>query len=444
MTSPPPSGGAIPPHPDSLWAATGGEEEAAPILTGDIHADAAVVGGGFVGLRAALGLAEAGAKVVVLEAARIGWGASGRSGGQVNPLPPVWSPEEIESRVPAPFARRFMNAALGSADEIFALIERLNISCGARRCGWLRVAHCRAAAEVLRKQCDSWRKFGADIHPVEKERLREMVGSDRFLFGALTPAGGCLRPLDYVRGLARAAQSAGARIFIGSPAVDISPRPGGWAVRAPQGRALAGKVLICTNGHTGGLVPGLAGMVFPLVSIQSSTAPLDAEQAREILPGGTTLSDTRRVIFYGRREPDNRFLFGSLGRLDDSRRPEEFARLRAEAERIFPRLRGVRWERQWSGRVAATRNHMPILRECAPGILAGVGCNGRGVAMSAALGRALAKRALGSPESESVFPPGPFRAWPPRFLSVPAAALAMRWMRFRDESEVRRRDAGAD
>lgn len=425
------------PHPNSLWTAIGGSEFDAPPFFGKHRADVVVVGGGFTGLRAALGLAESGARAVVLEAMRIGWGASGRSGGQINPLPPVWGVEEIENFVPPPFAGRYIKAALNSADEIFSLVGRLNIACGARRCGWLRVAHCRPAGEIMRKQCDSWRRMGADIRLLEGDELNAIVGSNRFSSGMLMPAGGCLRPLDYVRGLACAARTAGATIFAGSPAIEVSPRTGGWTIKTPRGEISAKKVLICTNAHTGGLHSGLTRLVLPLVSIQAATAPLDANLAREILPGGTTLSDTRRVIFYGRLEPDNRFLFGSLGRIDGEGHPVKFARLRMEAEKIFPRLRGARWEHQWGGRVAVTRNHMPILCELAPGLMAGMGYNGRGVAMSAVMGRALAERALGQPAMECVFPPGPFRGWPPRFIAIPAASLAMEWMRFRDEAEVR-------
>ena len=423
-------------HPRSLWVATARPEEIeAQALSGDRRADVVIVGGGFTGLRAAIALAEAGAETVVLEAKRIGWGASGRSGGQVNPLPHR-TPAEIRQRLPAPFAERFLRTTLRSADELFDFIRVRGLDCEPRQQGWLRVAHCPRAADVLRRQTDDWQRAGADVVSLEGAELAGHVGSDFFAAGALFRRAGCIQPLSYVRTLARCAQAAGALIHIGSPATSIAPVTGGWSVRTPGGRITAEKVILCVNGYADDLHPSLARSIVPLTSVQAATARLPEEAAKEILPHGQTIADSRRTIFYGRREPDGRVVFGVLGRMDEHGGSPDLARLRAAATEVFPALEGVRWEYEWGGRVAKTADHLPHLHEPAPGLLAGLGYNGRGVAMSNVMGRTLAERALGGRAVDSVLPTTPIRAQALRHFAGFGLRAAIRWMEWRDRREI--------
>lgn len=426
-------------HPNSYWAATAGEEVAGAALVGAHDADVAVVGGGFTGLRAALLLAESGAQVTVVEAARIGWGASGRNGGQVNPLLPMNTPQDIARMYGKKFSERIVRATVKCADELFHLIRRYEIDCRARQNGWVRVAHCRSAAEKMRRHSERWREAGAQIEFLSGGELSRALGSNFFALGALAARGGCIHPLRYARELARRAMAAGAVLYTESPALALHKKNGTWEMRTPRGRVRAKQIILCTNGYTDQLFPRLANSIIALTSVQAATRPLAPAVARAILPGGRTFADTRRTIFYGRCEPDHRFLIGSLGKFGSDGAAVDFRILRTEAEKIFPRLRGAEWEHQWGGRLAVTHDRVPHLHEPSPGLLAGLGYNGRGVAMANLMGRVLAERALGKPPAEAVFPTTSLKKHPFSGLKFPGVPLAMGWMRLRDRWETRRR-----
>jgi len=428
-----------PMHPNSYWAATAGEEVAAAALVGEHDADVAVVGGGFTGLRAALLLAESGAQVRLVEAARIGWGASGRNGGQVNPLLPVNTPQDIARMYGKKFAERIVHATVECADELFNFIRRHQMDCRARRNGWLRVAHCRGAAEKMRRHSERWREAGAQIEFLSGGELNRALGSNFFTLGALAARGGCIHPLRYARELARRAMAAGVVVYTESPALALHKTNGMWEMRTPRGRVRARQIILCANGYADRLLPRLANSIIALTSVQAATRPLPPAETRAILPGGRTFADTRRTIFYGRCEPDHRFIIGSLGKFGSDGAAADFHKLRAEAERIFPRLRGAKWEYQWGGRIAVTHDRVPHLHEPAPGLLAGLGYNGRGVAMANLMGRVLAERALGKPPAEAVFPTTSLKNYPFSRLKFPGVPLAMCWMRLRDRWEIRRR-----
>ena len=230
--------------------------------------------------------------------------------------------------------------------------------------------------------------------------------------GVLSPKGGAVQPLSLVRGLAKAARKAGARIFRNAP-VSAADRSGSeWVLRAGRNRVRAQSVVLATNGYTDGLAPGLARSVLPLYPVQIATDALNDDEIGSILPDGHTIADTRRMIIYARREPGNRMVFGGMGfrRLLGGLGGRQW--LLRDVARIFPGLRGVDWRYFWGGRIALTTDRIPHLHEPAPGMMAGLGYNGRGVAMSLIMGRVMAERLLGAGPEALPFPISPIKPVP--------------------------------
>jgi len=380
--------------PPSLWAATAEPAVPAPPLAGPAEADVCVVGGGFTGLSAALHLAEAGKHVVLLEAAEPGWGASGRNGGQVNP---GWKvlPSEIRARYGEARGERVARMAHATCDLVFDLIERFRIPCDALRPGYLQAAFGRRGRRAQDGWAREWSGYGAEVELLDRRAFADLLGTDAYEGGMRDPRGGNLQPLSYARGLARAAAGLGARIHGGSPAAGIEPQGAGWRVTTPAGRVSAEQVVIGTNGYTGTLWPGLNQAVVPVASFIVASRPLSQNLASSVLPGRHAVSETRRVLHYFRMDRENRFVFGGRGRLFDSVDHGHMDHLKAAARRLYPQLGEVDWDYGWGGYVAVTRDHMPRLVRLAPGVFAGLGYNGRGVAMATMMGKQLSLAVLG-------------------------------------------------
>ncbi len=344
----------------------------------------AVVGAGYTGLAAALALAERGARVVVLEARQIGYGASGRNGGQVIPGLKL-DPDALDRRF-GEATTAFVGAA---AQTTFALIERLKIDCGAARAGWIQATVKVSHREAIARRVEQWRRRGAPVEALDTDAIGRLTGSRRFVGGWRDARAGVLHPLDYVRGLARAAERAGARLHTLSPVERLVRTGPGWRLMTSHGSVDAGDVVLAANGYTDALWPGLKSTIVPARSCQIATAPLPAELQAQILPGGEAVSDTRRIGVYFRIGPGGRLLVGGRGPFHEPRAPQDYQRLREALVWLYPEAAGFEIEHYWSGRVAMTADHLPHLHQPAPGVIAALGYNGRGVALATALGLAI-------------------------------------------------------
>ncbi|WP_232823108.1 NAD(P)/FAD-dependent oxidoreductase [Oceanibium sediminis] len=422
-------------HP--LWRDTAPAGEDHPPLSGDHRADVTVIGAGFTGLRAALMLAEAGTRVIVLDAGDVGYGASGRTGGQVNPMLPFNTPNRLRALLGPVYFERLAQTSLGSADELFALIERYRIDCQPRQNGWLRVLHSPRALKEARAGMAAWNAFGAGMEEVDGATLAKLSGTTAYRAGVLTPRGGAVQPLALARGLAEAAKSRGAAIHGQSAVTTLERRDGAWHVRTARGAVTSDWVIVATNGYTGGLIPTLPRSILPVTPAQIATDPLPDEVISSILPGGHTISDSRRIIMYARREPDGRMIFGGLGQRGRDGRVGGFDWLARDAARVFPQLAQVRWRYRWSGVIALTDDHLPHLHEPEPGLLAGLGYNGRGVAMANVMGRVMAERVLGAAPETLPFPLSPIRAMPLRGARIAGMGSAIKVLRLLDRLETR-------
>jgi glycine/D-amino acid oxidase-like deaminating enzyme len=417
--------------PKSLWAATAPPAPDTPKLEGEARTDAVIVGGGFTGLSAALHLAETGAKVILLEAAEPGWGASGRNGGQVI-AGFKYDPGELAAKFGPVAGVRLAEFADGTADLVFGLIERYKISCTAARTGWIQAAHCAKARRTLENRAGHWQRLGAPVEVLDAKAVAAATGTEIYSGAMLDRRGGVLQPLAYARGLAKAAQAVGAQIHGESPARRIVPDGKSWRVESSQGAVIANQVLLCTNAYTDALWPGLARSVIPAFSYQIATVPLGDNLRAGILPKGEGVSDTRRLLRYFRLDPQGRLILGGRGRFKETEEPAFYRGIANELRGLFPRLETVDLEFHWSGQVALTLDHMPHLHELAPGVTAALGYNGRGVAMATAVGKLLAERVQGRPLADLPLPASPLKPVPFHGLRQPALAAAVTWKRALD------------
>lgn len=397
-------------------------------LHGETYADFVVVGGGLTGTRTALGLAESGANVVLLEAKDIGWGASGRSGGQCNPM---WraTPEELSQRFGNACGQRLVETTLASADALFADIAKYDVDCDPEQNGWVQAAHSRSAQASLETIAAGWNNAGAKIKLLDRAETTRVSGSTAYGFSLFHPNGGHVHPLSLTRGYARAAIGFGARLHTESPVKGMARVGSKWKVTTPNGSVTAERVILTTNAYSDGLWPKLRQTYFPLVSVSLATAPLTAEQQATVLPNAVTISDSRRAIYYSRYDRDRRLIFGCVGSNgDDPKTLGGIGRLQRGLQTVFPQLAGIGIETSWAGQIAVTPDMMPHLHEPETGVLAALGFSGRGIAMTSVMARTLVKKALGADDNTLPFPVSPIHPIPFHWAArqvVPLAAPAM-------------------
>ena len=403
-------------------------------MEGDQKADVAIVGGGFTGLSAALHLALGGADVAVLEAGEPGWGASGRNGGQVIPGLKE-DPREILKRFGPEQGEAMIKAGGDAADLVFDLIRQHDIDCDSQQTGWIQAAHTKGMLSTLRLRHDDWAARDANVAWLEQDQLSQRLGNGRYHGGWIDKRGGGVQPLGYARGLARAAQKHGARIHGSSLVQSLRREAKGWRLETPQGVLTAEKVILATNGYTDGLWPGLEQSVVPVFSVQVATAPLGENIRGKILGGGEVLSDTHRVLWYFRQDGQGRLIMGGGGSAYESGAAKIYEGLRDRIRDLLPEAGDVPFEFAWNGKVAVTTDHYPHLHELAPGLWAGLGFNGRGVAMATMMGKIMADRALETTDPTYTFPTSPVRSLPLHGLRGIAVTATRAYYRFRDALE---------
>ena len=423
--------------PASLWTATALPGPACPPLTGEQRADVCVIGGGYTGLSSALHLAGVGAEVVLLEAGEPGVGASGRNGGQVIPGLKL-DPDELEAQYGPERGARLTELVGGAADLVFDLVRRHAIECEARQDGWIKAAHSPAALRAAGRTAEQWRRRGAPVEALDRLRIAELTGTDAYLGGFVDHRAGVVHPLRYARGLAWASQRAGARLHGETLATGLGRSGSEWVVATARGSVRAPQVVIATNGYTdlaapSGPWPRLAEAVIPVYSYLVATTPLPDAARRTILPKGQAVSDSRRLLRYFRLDAAGRLVMGGRGTYRESSDPADYRPIMASARELYPELGAPEWEFVWGGKVALTLDHLPHLIELAPGVHAGLGYNGRGVAMATVMGKLLADRAQGL--GEGVFPTTPLRPVPFHRWRRPVVELATTWKRLVDRLE---------
>lgn len=398
--------GETPRLPASLWADIAIPAPPTGALAGELDVDVAIVGAGFAGLSAALELSGRGARVALIEAAEPGWGASGRNNGQVVPGLKL-DPDEIETVCGAEHGARLVQWAGEAPDVVFDLIEKHRIRCQPTTNGWIEMAYTQHAVARIEARCAQWAARGAPVAMVPRERLASMLGTPAYIAGWSDHRGGTIDPLSYVRGLAGAAIAGGARIFSGTPALELSLASGKWSVRTPLGRLKADKVVVATGAYADEIVPGLRRSIVPTRIAQIASAPLDDRQLSTILPCRQAASDTRRLLTSFRISPDGRLMIAGAWATGSVQDASLLPRLHRVARELFGHLGPLRWEYGWSGYFPVTSDRLPHVHESNDGVICALGCNGRGIAVSTAMGRLVAERILGKAEQDMALAPTP-------------------------------------
>jgi gamma-glutamylputrescine oxidase len=401
-------------------------------LRGDVHADVCVIGGGIAGCSAALHLAARGYKVALLEARFIGYGASGRSGGQTI-FGLAASQQSLVAQIGAADARRLFELSIEALDVTQALIREHSIDCD------YRPNHVHVATKPRHLQ--ELRDWNRELHDeygyqsvrlLDRAELQAHVRSERYLGGLIDPRSGHLHPLNYTQGLARAAEAAGARIFENTQALSYADGAE-VRIRTAQGGVRCRYLVLCGNAYLGPLAPALARRVLGVGTYIIATQPLDPARARALLPSNAAIADINWILDYFRLSADHRILFG--GRVSYSAfEPKRLAEsMRRRMVRVFPQIADVKVEYTWGGYLDITLSRAPDFGRLAPNVFYLQGFSGHGMSLTGLAGKLVAEAVAGTAERFDVFARLPHRDFPGgRWLRRPSLVLAMLYYRIRD------------
>ena len=424
---------AVTGHIDSWYAASTPPQPPRPALQGDIDTDICVIGGGIAGCSTALHLAERGYRVVLLEAHRVGWGASGRSGAQA--IPGIaCGQHKLQALVGDADARRIWDVSVEGLRLQRELIARHGIDCDLRT-GQMHVAIKPRQERELREEVATLHgEYGYDsIRMVEREELRAILATDRYIAGNYDSAGGHLHPLKYTQGLAAAAERAGVRIFEDSRALAYARVAGALEVTTATGRVRCRSLALCGNAWLGPFAPALSRKIMGVGTYIVATQPLGAERAAALIRNDAAVTDINWVIDYFRRSADHRLLFG--GRVSYSGLDPLGTRraTRARMLAVFPQLADADIEHAWGGYVDITMNRAPHFGRLETDVYFLQGFSGHGIALTGVAGKLLAEAIGGTAERFDLFARIPHRDFPGgAALRRPALVLAMLWYRMRD------------
>lgn len=417
--------------PESWYAATSEPPDALPVLKGEARADVCVVGAGFTGLSAALHLAEAGLDVVLLEAQRVGFGASGRNGGQLG-TGQRQDQRSLEKMLGPDDAAKCWDLAEDAKNLVKSLIARHKIDC------YLKpgIAHaCFCASEVEEEHADArhlQERYGYNqIETLDAEAFHALCPSPAYRGGTLDMGAAHLHPLRYALGLARAASDAGVRIFERAEVHGIDDGTPA-TVRTGQGRVTADHVILACNGYLGGLNRQVAARVMPINNFIIATEPL-GDDAAHVLTRDVAVADTKFVVNYFRLSHDKRLLFGG-GESYGYRFPRDIAgTVTKPMLEIYPHLRDTRIDYAWGGTLAITMKRLPYLARLSPTMLSASGYSGHGVGTATHAGRLMADAVRGEAAGFDTMSRLPVPRFPggPTFRS-PLLILAMSWYAMRD------------
>lgn len=417
--------------PDSWYAASTAHPPMRPCLTGAQRADVAIIGAGFTGLWAALTLARAGRKVIVLDAHRAGFGASGRNGGQVGSgynTGQAWLEKKLGQTKAHALWDLTEDAKRQLRDFCASHAPEARYTPG--------VAHGAYTPAEARELYEEAEHLGAhysynNIETLDRHAMQSLVRTRHYKGGVLDTGAGHVHPLRYALDLAREAEAAGATLYDRSEVTRITP--GAPAVlQTPKGHVTADQVIVAGNGYLPGIAPPVAARVMPINSFICATEPL-GDKWQEVLARDIAVADSKFVVNYYRMSEDRRLLFGGRENYGIGFPSDISTALVARMTSLFPQLKGTRIDHVWGGSLAITMTRLPCLIAAAPNILSGSGFSGHGVALSGMAGRIMAEATMGQADRFDLMSNLPTPRFPGGSAArAPLLALAMTWYSLRD------------
>jgi gamma-glutamylputrescine oxidase len=401
-------------------------------LAGGIETDIAVVGGGLAGCSAALHLAQRGFRVTLLEANFVGYGASGRSGGQTI-FGLAAGQKALEAQVGRDAARRMFDMSVEALDLIQSIMREHGIACD------YRPNHVHAATkprhlDELREWFDELKEAYRyqSVHLLDREELQSHVRSARYLGGLLDTRSGHLHPLKFTQGVARAAEAAGAVIYEGTRAIRFEEGES-ILVHTAMGEVRCRHLVLCGNAYLGSLAPALSRRILGVGTYIIATRPLDPARAQALLPSDAAVADLNWILDYFRLSADRRILFGgrvSYSGLEPRRLAES---MRRRMVRIFPEVADVAVEYAWGGYLDITMSRAPDFGRLSPNVFYLQGFSGHGMSLTVLAGKLVAEAVAGTAERFDVFARLPHRNFPGgALLRRPSLVLAMLYYRLKD------------
>jgi gamma-glutamylputrescine oxidase len=414
----------------SYYQASANQTLTCPTLEGDVIADVVVIGAGYTGLSAALELAEAGYKVIVLEAETIGFGASGRNGGQ---LCTGFSSGQTKliNQLGADDARKCFDISEEGKRLIEERIAKHKIDCGLQW-GYLHCSTKLGQEDDLKAWRDEWAALGYEgCEILSKHELEAKIGTHSYHGALREPRAGHFHPLNYCLGLARAAQQAGAVIYERARVLDVDTGAKPWA-RTTRGRVTAKFMIVGGNGYLGKTVRQLYGRVMPVTSFIVATEPLGANMARSLIQDNEAVADTNFILDYFRRTEDNRLLFGGAANYSTLEPADVGAFMKKRMVKIFPQLSDVKIDHAWGGYIAITSNRIPDCGQISPTTYYAHGYSGQGVILAGMYGKLIAEAVRGTAERFEMLARVKHLPFPGGALRTPLLVAAMLWFRMRD------------
>lgn len=414
----------------TLWWSRAGERPPTALIASGSQYDIAIIGGGIAGLTAAWHLARTGRSVAVFEAGQIGEGASGVNAGFVVPNFAKADPAAVIARLGREQGEQLLALVGAGADRVFALARDHDIACEAEQTGWMHVAHTPDMADMLRRRAEAWQALGRPVRMLDRAEARARAALRHCEGAYFDPSGGMINPLAYTIGLARLANAAGTRLHENAQVRHVARDGALWTLTFETATVRAGQVILATNAAHAGVARRLYRRIVPLHVYQIATEPLSPAEAARISPFRNPVADTRGDLFTCRLDRDNRLISGAVPILPFAAHGRMSRMIAARLARELGLARPPAVAFAWTGTAAMTMDFLPHLYDFGPGFIGGIGCNGRGVALSTMLGDVLARAAINNSLRDLPVPVAPAHGIPLHFLARAAPSFAIahaRW-----------------